>query len=308
MHQAGGHEMPAVPAQLHLELIPVPGSAPRARAALRDTVRDSAYADRLDDAEMALSELVTNAVLHARDTFAVVVVLDSTALRVSVQDPCPVSPSFSMLDPTAVTGRGLMLVSAVADRWGVDPAAGGGKTVWFEMSATGVEHGQQADVNALLAAWGDDLDGEPGRELVRVVLTDLDTALVARSEAHVEALLRELALVSGAPRVDADGTGTDLTGHRVLAAAAATDGLRAELRHQVSAALAHDLPRVDVALSLRLEAAEAVRDLAAALEEADRLTRAGGKLAGVLLLAPVEAELTQARTSYLRRIVAQLAC
>lgn len=39
-----------------------------------------------------------------------------------------------MLDPTAVTGRGLLLISAVSDRWGVEPSPDG-KVVWFELLA-----------------------------------------------------------------------------------------------------------------------------------------------------------------------------
>lgn len=289
---------------LRLQCAPVSGSAPRARAALRDSLTGTVFADRLDDAELALSELVTNAVLHARGSFTVTIEQEASALRVSVQDACAVSPSFSMLDRTAVTGRGLMLVSAVADRWGVDPIPGGGKRVWFEMTASGSGQRDVSDVDALLQAWSDDLETDPARELVRVVLTDLDTDVVARSEAHVQALLRELALVGGAAA--AEHRDSDLTVHRVLEAAARTDSLRAELRHQVSLALTHAQPRVDVTLSLRREAASCVLDLARALEEADRLARAGALLSGVLLLEPVPAGLTQARTAYLRRIAAQL--
>ena len=42
-------------------------------------------------------------------------------------------PSFSSdASPDSETGRGLVLLDAVADKWGVDAVTGGGKTVWFE--------------------------------------------------------------------------------------------------------------------------------------------------------------------------------
>ncbi len=115
-----------------LELPTAPGAVPAARALLRDVLHGSALAHRLEDGELALSELVTNAVLHGRDPLSVRVVLDRQVLRAEVADANPVSPSFSMLDQTAVTGRGLLLISAVSDRWGVEPSSPG-KVVWFEL-------------------------------------------------------------------------------------------------------------------------------------------------------------------------------
>ena len=277
-------------------LPPVPEAVPSARALLRDAVEGTPFADRLEDGELALSELVTNALLHGRERISVTLRVGPQSLRVEVCDANPVSPSFSMLDPTAVTGRGLLLISAVSDRWGVDPAPGG-KVVWFEL-LLGVDLQTRLDVDALLASWGDELAEDPALEDVRIVLTDLDVELVARAEAHVEALLRELALVlSAGPSSDADLR----TASRVLAAAAAVDPVRADLRRQLSAAVARGAELVDVTLTIRRGAAEVVRDFAHALDEADRLSRSGR-----LLTAPTPPELSHARRSYLRRVLAQL--
>ena len=281
-----------------LALRAVPDAAPQARAALRSALAGTAFADRLDDGELAVSELVTNAVLHGRHPIVLVVVTTPQCLRVEVRDGSPVSPSFSMLDPTAVTGRGLMLISAASDRWGVEPGADG-KSVWFELHAEGAALADgETDVDALLAAWGDDLAEDPALERVRVVLTDLDTHLTARSEAHVEALLRELALVvadrSGDPRVLR-------VARSVLQAAAGMDAVRADLKHQLAVAVSAGQPTVDLALTVTREDAELVRDFAHAVDEADRLSRAGD-----LLTAPALAELSSARQAYLRRLLAQL--
>lgn len=279
-----------------LVLSTTPDAVPTARALLREVLDGTALAARLEDGELALSELVTNAVLHGRDPVGVRVVLSADVLRAEVRDASPVSPSFSMLDETAVTGRGLLLISAVSDRWGVEPSSSG-KVVWFELLA-GRDVQTVLDVDALLASWGDELALDPADECVRIVLTDLDVALVARAEAHVEAVVRELTLVLAAgtaPAVDRRPAGN------VVQAAAAVDPLRVELRHQVAVALARGRRRVDVELAVRRRDAEAVRDLMHALDEADRLSR-GGRL----LLTPSPLELSDVRRAYLRRILAQL--
>ena len=284
-------------ARVHrIELEPVPEAVPTARTLLRAVVEGGALTGRLDDGELALTELVTNAVLHGREPIEVTLRLGPEQLRVEVCDASPVSPSFSMLDPTAVTGRGLLLISAVADRWGVEPSPTG-KAVWFELLA-GRDAQTELDVDALLASWGDELAGDPALEDVRVVLTDLDVPLVARAEAHVEGLLRELTLVLSA---DAGTPADRRTASIALSAAAAIDPVRADLRHQVSVARAQGDARVDVTVVLRREDAEVVRDYAHALDAADRLSRTGR-----LLLAPAPVELSDARRAYLRRMLVQL--
>lgn len=288
---------PAAPDEVRLSFDALPEAAPAARAALRALLAGSPLAARADDAELAVSELVTNAVLHGRAPLGVLLRLSGELLRVEVVDASAVSPSFSMLDPTAVTGRGLLLISALADSWGVEPLPAG-KTVWFEVRAGGVDEQAETDVDALLAAWGDDLAGDPALEQVRIVLTDLDTVLVARSEAHVEALLRELALLVAAGTAPAEQLRTATS---VLAAASGMDAVRADLRHQLSVAVSAGQATVDLTLTVQRDDAEVVRDFSHALDEADRLSRAG-----LLLMAPAPVELSDARTSYLRRVLAQL--
>ena len=274
----------------------VPEAVPTARALLRDAVEGTPLAARVEDGELALSELVTNALLHGRDPISVTLRVAAQSLRVEVCDANPVSPSFSVLDPTAVTGRGLLLISAVSDRWGVDPSPGG-KVVWFELLLGG-DAQTRLDVDALLASWGDELVEDPALEDVRVVLTDLDVELLARAEAHVEALLRELALVLSAR---ASSSAALRTASTVLAAAAQIDPVRADLRRQLSVAVVRGAELVDVTLTIRREDAEVVRDFAHALDEADRLSRTAH-----LLTAPAPVELSHARRSDLRRVLAQL--
>jgi anti-sigma regulatory factor (Ser/Thr protein kinase) len=79
-----------------------------------------------------VSEVVTNAILHARTPFVVTVSADEKAIRVDVTDESDALPSKRKYGALHPTGRGLHIVEAIADRWGVAPGPSG-KTVWFEL-------------------------------------------------------------------------------------------------------------------------------------------------------------------------------
>lgn len=81
---------------------------------------------------VVVSELVTNSVLHAGTPSTVVVSVDARCVRIEVHDADPTLPAMRSPTPETVTGRGLVLVDALTDRWGCDPE-GGGKVVWFEL-------------------------------------------------------------------------------------------------------------------------------------------------------------------------------
>ena len=270
-----------------------PSSAREARVALAEAMVAEGFEARMYDAELAISEVVTNAVLHGREPIRLRIVIEGDGIRVLVHDGSPVSPAFSMIDPTAVTGRGLMLVSAVADCWGVDPDETG-KTVWFGFDHSRPTRAETDEADRLLAAWADGMVEDPARERVRVVLTDVDAEKLASSEAHSEGLLRELNLVSpDSPHYD--------RAQSILRATAPLDALRLDVRHQVAVALHAGSTTFDVTLTIRREDAEQVRDFMHALDEADRLSRDGD-----LLLGPTPSELSSFRRSFLRRVLDQL--
>jgi len=89
--------------------------------------------DLTDTVTLLVSELVTNAVVHAGSDVEVMVRLTATAARVEVTDAS--TNGVAPRDATAEedSGRGLALVGNLARRWGVRAAPGGGKTVWFEV-------------------------------------------------------------------------------------------------------------------------------------------------------------------------------
>ncbi len=280
---------------LHLE--PSTTAAHELRSELRRLLAGTVYEPRMEDAELAGSELVTNAVLHGRRPIVVRLTLTPERLRLAVHDSHPVSPSFSLLDPTAITGRGLMVVSATADRWGVEPAPGG-KAVWMELFPVAPDKSDGADVAALLASWGDELDTDPALERVRVVLTDADVAAMTTAETYVEGILRELALVVHAP---SSPSHLVEVARRVLEAAEPFDAARADLKRQLAVATAAGRARCDLELAITRRDAEVVRDYSTAMDEADRVAASG-----VLLGEAPTPVITATRKEYLRRILAQL--
>lgn len=90
-----------------------------------------------ETAGLLVSELATNVVRHTDASSFVVDVEDLAAeglLRVGVTDPGTGLPVLRTPGPTAERGRGIQLVSVLADRWGARRARGGReKTVWFEL-------------------------------------------------------------------------------------------------------------------------------------------------------------------------------
>ena len=91
-----------------------------------------AYCDR---AELVISELVTNAILHARTEIMVRVTLLAEGLRIEVADGSPSQPMVRHYSRMATTGRGLGLVATLARDWGISPQSHG-KVVWAELDAT----------------------------------------------------------------------------------------------------------------------------------------------------------------------------
>ncbi|MFF0741679.1 ATP-binding protein [Streptomyces sp. NPDC004111] len=110
-------------------------AVPEVRRALRDLLRHWGRPGCADVAELLTSELVTNALIHTESDAEVTATLHRTVLRVEVSDCQDRLPEPLLADCDERThGRGLLLVQALADAWGVrmqgrDP----GKVVWFEL-------------------------------------------------------------------------------------------------------------------------------------------------------------------------------
>ncbi|MEV7679119.1 ATP-binding protein [Streptomyces sp. NPDC088341] len=91
-----------------------------------------------DSAVLILSELLSNAALHAKVTpeqaIETYYVRRREGLRIEVHDGSAERPQPRPADLEAPTGRGLLLVEALADEWGVADRDGPGKVVWAALS------------------------------------------------------------------------------------------------------------------------------------------------------------------------------
>ena len=114
---------------VHLQLTATPGSARQARAFLSEH-GDGLDADSSNAALLCASELVTNSVLHARTPIVLGVTQGHDRLLVTVADGSQDRPETRPPDDERPSGRGLVLVDALAQDWGVHDEEHG-KTVWF---------------------------------------------------------------------------------------------------------------------------------------------------------------------------------
>jgi hypothetical protein len=91
--------------------------------------------DVAPDAALLVDELTTNAVLHACTSCLIEADYDGSALWVSVADEKPGDLHLAPTTSQAVRGRGLIIVDALANAWGVSPTPTG-KSVWFALWST----------------------------------------------------------------------------------------------------------------------------------------------------------------------------
>ena len=182
------------PAERHpsfeVRLPPQPASVAAARAEVRTLLGGSDREDLIESAVLLVSEIVTNALLHAGTEIGLSGRLSDRGLRVDVRDGSSHLPSRRRYATTSGTGRGLLMVEAMVDDWGVTRDRHG-KTVWFELSADLDDHDPGPAVRRTGA-------GRSRNEAssVPVALHNMPLLLHAAWQEHAEALLREYLLAS----------------------------------------------------------------------------------------------------------------
>jgi anti-sigma regulatory factor (Ser/Thr protein kinase) len=109
-------------------------SAAVARALTERVLTGWGIADLIADAQVVVSELVTNALVHAGTSAELRLAHHHRSLRIAVVDHGPGTPDPHAPSEARIGGRGLQIVDAISNAWGVENITGDGKLVWAELS------------------------------------------------------------------------------------------------------------------------------------------------------------------------------
>jgi anti-sigma regulatory factor (Ser/Thr protein kinase) len=119
--------------EISVELPCTPATAKAARRLIADRLGDH---PRYGDLLLCVSEVITNAVIHAHSAPTMNVSIGADRIRFEVGDDDPALPVRRVHDLQAPTGRGLRILDALSLDWGVTTAVDG-KVVWFEFEGVG---------------------------------------------------------------------------------------------------------------------------------------------------------------------------
>ena len=266
------------PAELRVRLAADPVCVSGARRFVSDGLRSWRRPELLDDAELCVSELAGNAVLHSGTSFMEIVLQTlHRGVRISVEDDGP-TPAIAVvpqqafsseaagadLDDEPTTGRGLAIVSILASAWGVE-RTGAGKRIWAELVAGDTEYGVRPPEGEELAdPTGPATTLPEGWGRVRMVSCPVELSL--RQDRHLDELVRELQLIS----LDDNPRSREL-------AAQLQDLLRgpAAARHTgrrvAQEAAAAGQQSIDIEMAMPREFSAEVEKLQEAVRHADRL-------------------------------------
>ncbi|MGY1651154.1 ATP-binding protein [Geodermatophilus sp. SYSU D01119] len=119
-----------------VDLPPSPRSVPVARHLAREVMRAWRAPQDTGDVELLVTELVANVVDHVGGEAVLSLELEYSDgwLRIAVTDGSGIRPVVGELRGDQPRGRGMQIVQAIADDWGVEDV-GDGKRVWFVLDS-----------------------------------------------------------------------------------------------------------------------------------------------------------------------------
>jgi anti-sigma regulatory factor (Ser/Thr protein kinase) len=263
-----------VPLSSELTLASSPRAAADARRWVSDVCRKLERADLVECAELGVSELVANAIIHATAPFKVRVRGTASHPRIEVVDGStspPVPPTLPVprdgddVDLLLTFGRGLTMVAQCSVAWGATIEADG-KVVWFEPSD------EMTDESA--AEWVVDHLDESGPEptsdaAIEVRLLGVDVALYSALGRQYNELRRELRLLSLSHQSDYPLAG-DLTSMFANFERQFPETYRDQLRE----AQELRLPQVDISFPMMRESAPIFVTMTEMFDVADAFCRA----------------------------------
>ncbi len=170
---------------------------------VRDVLTELGHQEWSETCELAVSEVVTNAALHAHTDTELHIAVFEDEVCVEVRDFDPTVPAQRNYDSESATGRGMSLVAALSRSCGVHSLGDEGKIVWFCVASAG-----DGALGVSLDGW--DIDDWPGPAPLEghtydVVLQHMPATLWLSARQHHDAILRELVLhvaEHGGPKVD----------------------------------------------------------------------------------------------------------
>jgi len=180
-----------------ISLAPVPESSHLARQFASDIADQCGFSRIVEEVSLCAAELATNALLHTRDHFVLTVRPLDLGIRLDVMDFSPEQlPAMTPMAGSAVdlttfgnSGRGLQIVAALAQRWGVF-ATDDAKTVWAEITGEPRLTAQEP-----IVAFGQNLAHQSS--LLELHYLKIPVRAAVASGIQVEDLLREIQLECG---------------------------------------------------------------------------------------------------------------
>jgi anti-sigma regulatory factor (Ser/Thr protein kinase) len=258
-----------------IDLAPEPRSVPLARAWVSAELEHRGRGDLCETAELGVSELVTNALLHADPPIVVRVRGTDAHPRVEVLDGSATPPELhDMTDDDsllATIGRGLGIVATYSRTWGAE-ISGDGKVVWFEPAAD--PEANEGHVPGHVFDISDRVDqrvaevGEPASRL-KVRLLAMPVQVFAHYRVWYEELRRELRLLALTHGADTP-VATELS---ELTIESARERRQARGVDRLDEAIAAGLSRVDLEYEVPPSTPATMRRMRELLTEADRFCR-----------------------------------
>ena len=275
-------------------------AVPEARRFAADALADVS-SDAVDNVQLLVSELVTNALFHGRPPVILRVIRLDRQVRLEVEDTGHALPMQVLSSGESMTGRGLSLVSSLSTGWGVQATPAGGKVVWAELPNDAHDFegaaGSEMAIEDLLAYWASD---EPEEPMFELRLGAAPTSLLLQAKSHIDNLVRELTLA----RAGETTTGVSLPAAMadlVTTVISEFSEARAEIKRQALAAARRGEATTELTMKLPLSAADAGERYLTALDEADGYARAARLLT---LAAPRSHQIF--RRWYVQSLVDQL--
>jgi anti-sigma regulatory factor (Ser/Thr protein kinase) len=153
-----------------------PGSAKAARETIQDVLA-GVDPTLVESVVLMVSELTTNAILHARTEFTLEIETSDDNVRITVSDAGPGDPALKTPARDTTTGRGLQIVERLADQWGIVDGSPG-KSVWFVVrtGTGGARSRQRSHTTEAVTTPPPALDPSPPREGQARDAADLELA------------------------------------------------------------------------------------------------------------------------------------